>query len=238
LFTDRSSTVTLRGLAFVNDHATRGGDVCAEDDRVRFVVTPILSGIADYDGGLSLKNCAWIGLCASDADMELVTCTLTLEGATLPVTSVLNVVVTTTETYTDVLVNTALARSAARDDAPQNNGAEATVGVGAPPCVPLEEVTIEAPAQVYSGTAATFTANISPSMATSPTVYVWRPQPDGSAILPGRSVATYTWPTTGTQVITVTAANCGGEGYATNSYTVTVRVEEKHIYLPVVMRNA
>jgi uncharacterized repeat protein (TIGR01451 family) len=178
------------------------------------------------------------GLCTSDADLGLVTCTLTLEGATLPVTSVLNVVVTTTETYTDVLINTALARSAARDDAPQNNGAEATVGVGTPPCVPLEEVTIEAPAQVYSGTAATFTANISPSMATSPTVYVWRPQPDGSAILPGRSVATYTWPTTGTQVITVTAANCGGEGYATNSYTVTVRVEEKHIYLPVVMRNA
>lgn len=77
MFTDRSLTVMLRRLAFVNGQATRGGDVYAEDDRVRFVVTPILSGTADYDGGLCLKNCASIGLCASDADLGLVTYTLT-----------------------------------------------------------------------------------------------------------------------------------------------------------------
>ena len=50
-------TTTLELLSFVNGHATRGGNVYAEDANVTFRATPVLSGVATYGGGLYLKDC-------------------------------------------------------------------------------------------------------------------------------------------------------------------------------------
>ena len=50
-------TATLELLSFVNGNATRGGNVYAEDATVTFRATPVLSGVAEYGGGLYLKNC-------------------------------------------------------------------------------------------------------------------------------------------------------------------------------------
>ena len=50
-------TPTLELLAFVNGHATQGGNVYAEDADLTFIATPVMSGAATYGGGLYLKNC-------------------------------------------------------------------------------------------------------------------------------------------------------------------------------------
>ena len=50
-------TPTLELLSFVNGSATRGGNVYAEDANLTFIATPVMSGTADYGGGLYLKNC-------------------------------------------------------------------------------------------------------------------------------------------------------------------------------------
>ena len=166
-------------------------------------------------------------------------CTRTLPGGSVPVSGSLMLVITTSETYTGLLVNMVSVNAADVADSDLNNNvAQASVGVTVPvtTCTPLESVTISGPTQGYSGAAIAFTASISPSEATPPIVYVWQPQPDGSTVLPGQSVATYTWSTTGTKTITVTATNCGG-GSDGDTYTITIH-EGERIYLPLVLKNA
>ncbi len=180
--------------------------------------------------------------CASDPDEGSVTCTLTLTGTTLPVTRVVNIEVSTSENYTGVLYNTAVVHSAARDENSQNNQDDAAVSIGAKPiCIPIDNVTIQGDRRVLSGTLAAFEARISPSDATTPTFYAWEPDYIGSVVVPGHSIVTYTWHTTGTKTITVTATNCGEDGWATDDKEVIVHVEgeggEKRIYLPLVLRN-
>ncbi len=102
-------------------------------------------------------------------------------------------------------------------------------------CISLTNVTIAGPSVGYSGAAITFTANISPSQATPPITYTWQPQPEGSVLLPGQSLVTYTWRTTGTKIITVTADNCGGSDVAT--HTISITAQEWNIYLPLTLRN-
>jgi len=53
-------------------------------------------------------------------------------------------------------------------------------------------------------------------------------------VLPGRSVATYTWNLPGTHTITVTAENCGGSDVAT--HTITIEPPQYYVYLPLVFR--
>ncbi len=67
------------------------------------------------------------GDCWSDVPRGMVTCTLTLEGA--PITQALDIVITSSETYTGLLVNTAGIRSSARDLKASNNLAEATISL-------------------------------------------------------------------------------------------------------------
>jgi len=84
----------------------------------------------------------------------------------------------------------------------------------------------------------TFTATVSPMTATLPITYVW--QATATEQVPvthagGVSdTVTFTWSTSGAQVITVTATNAGGR--AANTQVVTINPIQK-VYLPVVLHN-
>ena len=166
--------------------------------------------------------------CSGDIGSGAVICTRTLPGGRIPVSDSLTLVITTTETYTGLLVNTvSVGADGIVDPHPGNNVAHATVGVTTPVsvCTPLLDVTIHGPTAGYTGTY-NFAALVEPLQATPPITYFWAPQPSGSAVLPGgsSSVVTYTWDTTGTKVITVTAVNCAGagEGRASDVHTITL----------------
>ena len=113
-------------------------DVVSPGEAVRFtlVITnagPLTDTVAVTltDRALPVEAIAGIeapsGDCWSDVPRGMVTCTLTLEGA--PITQSLDVVITSSETYTGLLVNTAGIRSSARDLKAGNNLAEATISV-------------------------------------------------------------------------------------------------------------
>ncbi len=86
-----------------------------------------------------------------------------------------------------------------------------------PPCTPLTDVTITGLHSGTTGTAYTFTATIAPPTATLPVTYTWTPEPQ-SGQRTGEAV--YTWATTGTKTITVTAENCGGP--VSNTHVITI----------------
>ncbi len=102
---------------------------------------------------------------------------------------------------------------------------------------PITQVRILGPARGYTGSLYAFTATILPTDALTPVTYIWTPAPQttGTLFLPAASVVTYTWETTGTHVITVTARNCGGSVIAT--HTVTIEPHHYEIYLPLTARN-
>ncbi len=77
---------------------------------------------------------------------------------------------------------------------------------GAPTCVALNGVTISGATNGYTNTLYIFTANPTPSNASSP-LYTWSPQPASGQ---GSSSASYQWNTIGSKTISVTASNCGG----------------------------
>ncbi len=105
---------------------------------------------------------------------------------------------------------------------------------------PVLDVTITGPSGGYTDTTYTFEA-IATSAGDDPTppiTYTWSPTPAGSTILPGQAVVTYTWPTTGTKTITVTAENCGGDSRDVVTHTITIRTRGQYnVYLPLVLRN-
>jgi hypothetical protein len=78
-------------------------------------------------------------------------------------------------------------------------------------------VTITGPTTGYVDTAYPFTAAVQPQSATAPITYTWAPVPGSGQ---GTAVATYTWSVTGTQYITVTAANAGGIAQSTHAITI------------------
>jgi uncharacterized repeat protein (TIGR01451 family) len=82
---------------------------------------------------------------------------------------------------------------------------------------PLSDVGISGPTGGYADTVYTFTAVITPFDATEPITYTWTPEPDSGQ---GMTGATYSWATTGAQVITITAENCGG--VVTGVHTIVI----------------
>ena len=108
---------------------------------------------------------------------------------------------------------------------------------GALPDLPPTSLALAGPITGRDGTIYTFTATISPTGATLPLTYTWRASEHS---LVTRTVAAYTdtvaftWALSGTQRITVTAANDGGA--VTGTHTILINPPYS-VHLPLVMRD-
>ncbi|MBN2007272.1 MAG: hypothetical protein JXA21_28230 [Anaerolineae bacterium] len=83
--------------------------------------------------------------------------------------------------------------------------------------VPVDSVAIDGPGSGVTGASYAFTANISPTNATTPITYTWTPAPGSGQ---GTATAAYTWGTVGSRTITVTADNGWGSAVATHEMTI------------------
>jgi ligand-binding sensor domain-containing protein len=101
-------------------------------------------------------------------------------------------------------------------------------------CTPLTDVVIHGPSQGITNTTYTFTATISPEDTSPPIIYTWSPRPQSGQETP---ISVYTWSTTGTQRIQITAENCGGLDSATHEINISALEEVSALYLPLVLRN-
>ena len=101
--------------------------------------------------------------------------------------------------------------------------------------VPITGVSISGPITGNVGAVHTFTATVSPPDASLPIAYTWSPEPQSGQ---GAAVARYTWMTTGTKTISVTASNLGGANTASDEHAISIsgEIEWHYIYLPLVMR--
>jgi hypothetical protein len=109
-----------------------------------------------------------------------------------------------------------------------------TISAPPPPCYALTDVDITGPMTGTTGVAYVFTTTIAPPTATLPITYTWSPEPDAGQSSP---VVIYTWTTTGTKAITVTAENCGR--VVSDTHTITIATPPptwRYIYLPLVMK--
>ena len=174
--------------------------------------------------------------CTGDVNRGLFTCTLTLPGGAVPVSRSLGLVLTTTGTYSGLLVSGAgvAPPPGVTDPNPLNNAAQATVLVT--DCLPLRAVGISGPSEGVSGTSSVLTAVLTPAQATAPVTYTWSPVPAQGQ---NTSQATYTWTVTGTQVITLVVENCGGLVSDTHAITIAESGEiKRNIYLPLVLKES
>ncbi|MDM8527445.1 right-handed parallel beta-helix repeat-containing protein [Anaerolineales bacterium HSG24] len=101
--------------------------------------------------------------------------------------------------------------------------------------VPPLSATIEGPITGFINTGYTFTTTIMPISPTMPITYVWSPEPMGGE----GAVISYTWDTTGTRTIILTATNVGG--WITTSHTIDISINDINdklpaIYLPIVVK--
>lgn len=109
---------------------------------------------------------------------------------------------------------------AARETSPDP---QLIITYGPPPCYPATSVTIGGATQGFTNTALVFNASILPSTATAPILYTWRA--DEQSTFEGYvGVVTYTWATTGTKTITVTASNCESSVVDTHQVVITTSV--------------
>jgi Tol biopolymer transport system component len=98
------------------------------------------------------------------------------------------------------------------------------------PCTALSGVAISGPTNGSPGTQYTFTADVQPTDASTPS-YSW--STDGLISGQGSARATYAWSTNGTKSVSVQASNCGG----TQDDQHTVIIGSVHqIYLPLAGR--
>jgi len=97
------------------------------------------------------------------------------------------------------------------------NSVEATVNVTITDRIPLRGVSIDGPAEGYTGLDYTFEAQLEPPDATEPITYTWTPNPDSGQ---GTASATYRETVTGTLLFTVTAENYGGLFTGTHSIEI------------------
>jgi len=104
---------------------------------------------------------------------------------------------------------------------------------------PPTHVQVTGPTTGTIDAACTFDAAISPITATQPITYVWEASGQVPVAHTGRGLndaVTFTWATTGTRAITVTATNPGG---TTKEYWLVTIDEpsQRTVYLPLVIRN-
>jgi len=103
---------------------------------------------------------------------------------------------------------------------------------------PVTGVEISGPTGGLVGVGTPFIANASPITATSPITYVWQTTGQSSKAsvggLTGR--VTFTWPQTGTQMITVTATSAAG-GMVSDTHTITLVPVRDTLYLPLTVKS-
>jgi len=110
------------------------------------------------------------------------------------------------------------------------------ITIHAPPLA----VDVAGPPTGTLGVACAFTATVHPLTATLPLTYAWQAtgQPPLTHVSGLSDVVTFTWHTSGTQALTVTAMNAGGA--VAGTYAVTIHDAPlnpwTHIYLPVVIK--
>lgn len=90
--------------------------------------------------------------------------------------------------------------------------------------VALTDVTLTGPTEGVPGTEYTFTAEVSPTDATTPVTYTWTATNRGEMVRTGERTdnIAYTWETPGDKVVNVTATNAAGEDH---SATLTLTLE-------------
>jgi len=105
------------------------------------------------------------------------------------------------------------------------------------PCIGLSQAHIEGPAEGAIDRLVTFVAHAGPLTATWPVTYTWQASEQvTSTHLSGFvDMIGFSWPTSGTKAITVSAENCGGSAVA----SVTIELAEDHtVYLPWILKSA
>ena len=102
-------------------------------------------------------------------------------------------------------------------------------------CVDLGSVALEGPMTGTVGLANTFVASASPLTATWPLTYTWQASEQPSVVHTGGFVdmVDFTWATTGTKSVTVTAENCGAVVTAVHSIFIE---PVQYYYLPWVLK--
>jgi uncharacterized repeat protein (TIGR01451 family) len=98
--------------------------------------------------------------------------------------------------------------------------------------VPPNGVQVRGPALGATDTVYTFTAEVIPITTTLPVTYVWRATGYNAPILNTgglSSTVTYTWPMTGTPVVTVTAANGNGR-VVTGTHVISIIVPSLSVH--------
>jgi hypothetical protein len=106
-------------------------------------------------------------------------------------------------------------------------------------CQGLTGISIEGPQTGVAGHSNTFAATSIPFSATLPITYTW--QASGQSPITHKSglvdTASVTWIVTGTQMITVTAENCGG--VVTDTHTIAIGEQTyTFLYLPLVAKES
>jgi predicted outer membrane repeat protein len=99
-------------------------------------------------------------------------------------------------------------------------------------CQPLLGVSIDGPPVGLVDSTYSFVASITPVDASLPVAYTWSPEPDSGQ---GSANVQYTWATTGTKTVSVSASNCGGAWIADDEHLISIRTGMR-IYLPLVVR--
>jgi uncharacterized repeat protein (TIGR01451 family) len=96
-------------------------------------------------------------------------------------------------------------------------------------------IAVGGPTTGFVHTAYTFIANVSPSTATLPVTYHWQATgqtPVTTSVYALSHTVRFTWSTTGTKTVTVTATNAGGA----ISGTHFILIEWHRVYVPLVLR--
>jgi len=107
------------------------------------------------------------------------------------------------------------------------------IAIGRP--VPVESVAVDGPTIGIVGAPYTFSASASPLTTTQPITYAW--QATGQSPVPphvdsSSDTVTFTWPTTGTKVITVTASNAWGSARASHTIAISLPDADGDAYEP------
>jgi hypothetical protein len=100
-------------------------------------------------------------------------------------------------------------------------------------------ITITPPGSTFSGVAALLNAAILPVTTTTPMTYTWEASGQTTIIhaseLELADAVMFTWPVSGTQVVTVTATN--GLAVVSDTVSITVTQSSGAIYLPLISKN-